>query len=328
MPGYDIIKELNFLLTEKKKDQPREILVNKQQLENDRHDYGIIYDLLENRDAFITAINELSKELWTNYRIITNQVTRFYQPIHCPPGNLFTRALGMTARACNFTFQQGLSADTDFNSVPIGVKLTGGDPYIGYLIRRKLFWKDSISADHGEHSHSIQWLAIARRLNGQTISPIDDLYSRVVDYWTMKKTDNINLWQFLVDCFPLDGGGARDPDTRLVTNSFRSPNNITRHLISYPRFQPRENHFISNYLCMRYANRNWATAVNQNTPTAKVKFANIKVDDSTQTDWKRSEFATARLIRKQISDDNRFSDRTLHEVVFHDTPGYLYMTSP
>ena len=38
----------------------------------------------------------------------------------------------------------------------------GGDPQLGYMLRNKLFWKDSMDLRHGEHSHSLQWLAIAQ----------------------------------------------------------------------------------------------------------------------------------------------------------------------
>lgn len=329
MPGYEVISSMKFLLTKKEKGQDREIVKqNAQQLDNDYRDFGKIYDLFENRDAFKAGLDRLSATLWQNYRTITNQVPKPGAVPPPAPGNLFTRSLGITARQRNFTFQQGLTVETDFNSVPSSVTLIAGDPYIGTLIRSKLFWKDAISADHGEHSHSFQWLVAAHELNGQTTSPIPDLYARTVDYWIMRKgVDSINLWQLLVDCFPTVGG-ARDPDPRLITDSFRCPQNVTRFLLGKEHgFQAIPGHFISHYLFMRYKARSLYEIINPGAADAKMKLKDIYTDVQSKKDWKQLVSNPARLKRTDVAEvpGKHIGDRNVQELTFHGRPGFVYM---
>lgn len=332
MPGYEVISKYRFLKTKKEKGKDREIVKqDSDALDADYRDFGKIYDLFENLDSFKAGLGTVSALLWENYRTITNQRNqRLYTPVPPPPpGNLFTRCLGMLAHQYGFTFQQGLSAETDFNTAPIGTTLIAGDPFIGSLIRAKLFWKDAISADHGEHSHSLQWLVAAQLLNGQTTSTIPDLYSRTVDYWIMSRgVDTINLWQLLVDSFPATGTTARDPDKRLLTDSWRCPQNVTRYLLGNGNgFQPIAGHFVSNYLYKRYSNRNWISiTTNKETNTSKMNLANIYTDTAAKAKegWKQGEVNPARLTRKTVTPGD-IGDRGVTEVVFHSAPGLLYM---
>ena len=331
MPGYEIIRDMKFLLTKKEKGMDRQIVKQKDPvLDADYRDFGRIYDLFANQARFQTGLATVSAALWQNYLTITNQ--RNLQPYQAvreiPPGNLFTRCLGMLALQNGFTYQQGLSAETDFNTTPIGVTLIAGDPFIGALIRGKLFWKDAISADHGEHSHSFQWLVAASELTGSTTTPIADLYVRTVDYWIMKRdTGGINLWQFLVDCFPAVGGGARDPDVRLVTDTYRSPQNVTRHLLGTGH-APIADHFVSAYLFGRYKKRGWVKGV-AGTPQAPLfNLAQIGVNPSEKAGegWVQGVQNPARLTRKKVTPRD-ISERNLTEVSFHNEPGYLFMGS-
>ncbi|WP_051390751.1 LirA/MavJ family T4SS effector [Paraburkholderia mimosarum] len=332
MPGYEVISKYRFLKTKKEKGKDREIVKQDgDALDADYRDFGKIYDLFENLDSFKAGLETVSGLLWENYRTITNQRNqRLYTPVPPPPpGNLFTRCLGMLAHQYGFTFQQGLSAETDFNTAPIGTTLIAGDPFIGSLIRAKLFWKDAISADHGEHSHSLQWLVAAQLLNGQTTSSIPDLYARTVDYWIMSRgVDTINLWQLLVDSFPATGTTARDPDKRLLTDSWRCPQNVTRYLLGNRNgFQPIAGHFVSNYLYKRYSNRNWISiTTNKETNTSKMNLANIYTDTAAKAKegWKQGEVNPARLTRKTVTPGD-IGDRGVTKVEFHSAPGLLYM---
>ncbi|WP_242206442.1 MULTISPECIES: LirA/MavJ family T4SS effector [unclassified Pseudomonas] len=315
--------EMNFVLTEKKPEKDRSRAAATP--ETDRADYDLIFDFLENKQKFEPALSRLSALMWSHYRMFTLQ-TDVTPGKAKPPGNLFTRALSLVAHQYQFTFQQGLVAETDFNTVPLSVKLTESDPYIGYLIRHKIFWKDVIATDHGEHSHSLQWLVLARELTGKTTSPIAELYARSVDYYSwVDKKFGINLWQLLVDCFPLDGGGARGDV--LTTDTYRSPNNVTRHLLGYSKkLAPLKGHFISDYLSRRYKHRNWVVLKPNSGGAATVDFKKITAPELTP-DWARgtTKFSEARLKRSAVAHDNPFSDRSKIAVNYHQAPGFIYM---
>ncbi|QYD72975.1 hypothetical protein KZJ38_25185 [Paraburkholderia edwinii] len=320
-----LMTEMRFVLTEKKPNEDRKRAPQTEiDRESEMKDYACIYDFLENKQKFEPALSRLSALMWSHYRMMTLQDSQAPLGKSIPTGNLFTRALGLVAHQHGFTFQQGLAAETDFNTVPISVKLTKSDPYIGYLIRHKLFWKDVIATDHGEHSHSLQWLVLARELSGRTTSVISDLYARTVDYYAFKdEVLGVNLWQFLVDCFPLDGGGTRDAAGSLLTDSYRAPNNVTRHLIGYANnLKPLKGHFISDYFCRRYKKRGWVEL--------KGSSVNFKAFEQSEgnADWVRgtTKFNEARLKRTGLAHDNAFSSRVGHEVVYHQAPGKLYMS--
>ncbi|HJR30686.1 MAG TPA: LirA/MavJ family T4SS effector [Pseudomonas sp.] len=327
MPGYKILKEQDYVLTFKEKGKERKRTKQKDSdFENDLVDYGKIFDLLEDKPRFEQGIANLSKDLWDHYRRITK--TKDNEPTKSLPfGNLFTRCLGLEAMQNGFKFQQNLEADTDFNTVPNKFKLTMNDQYVGYLIQHKFFWKDSIAADHGEHSHSLQWLVIARELNGQTTSMAHELYSRSVDYYRRDGRNlTTTLWETLVDCFPSIGGGAKVGST--TTDSYRSPNNVTRLLIGYGNdLNPINDHFLSHYLSTKYSKKSLVEI----TPTSQIKFKDLYTDDNTHTDWERGteEFNKARLNRKKVTntDPESFSKRTATSHTFHGKSGFLYTGS-
>ncbi|MDH4565410.1 hypothetical protein E8E95_01780 [Pseudomonas sp. BN414] len=326
MAGYEKIKELKFLLTKKERGKDREIVIQSDHaLNNYREDFGKIYDFLENQAYFKNTLTDVSRMLWEKYLLITNQDKSALAAAPVP-GNVFTRCLGLVAARYNFNFQQGLTADTNFNTVPIGITLVDGDLFIGTLIRNKLFWKDAISADHGEHSHSLQWLAIAYALTGQTTAPIHDLYAKSVDYWLMSKdSPNINMWQFLVDCFPLTGG-ARDPDPLLTTSSFRSPQNVTRYLLGKDnKFQPLKQHFLSHYLFKRYKARNWVQIVNPKAKNASLKLSDINPQMQGKADWQKGATNAARYTRTGVTQVTNILQRNTEDVCFHGKSGILYM---
>ncbi|QCP48946.1 hypothetical protein FAZ95_06970 [Trinickia violacea] len=332
MPGHEIIEEMKFLLTKKKKDEPREIVKQKTDvLQADYRDFGAIFDLFESQDRFKAGLAVVSKALWDNYRTITNQPSLHPHSADSPlvpapaPGNLFTRCIGMLAQQYGFNFQHGLALDTDYNTAPNSVTLIANDLLLGTLVRTKLFWKDAISADHGEHSHSLQWLVAAQVLNGTTTTPVPDLYAKTVDYMVMSKGEtSTRLWQLLVDCFPTTGGTRKE--TPLITDSFRCPQNVTRFLLGAGNdFAPIADHFVSNYLYKRYKNRNWMEIKNQGTPNEKLDLKNIFVNpqEKSEEGWTQGK-NKARLTRTQVIPKD-IADRQVTEVNYHATAGFLYM---
>lgn len=231
----------------------------------------------------------------------------------------------MLAQQYGFNFQQGLGLDTDYNTAPNSVTLIGNDLFLGTLVRTKLFWKDAISADHGEHSHSLQWLVAAQTLHGTTTTPVADLYSKTVDYMVMKKGETqTRLWQLLVDSFPTTGGTRKE--TQLTTDSFRCPQNVTRFLLGAGNnFAPISGHFISNYLYKRYKNRDWMEIKNQGTSNAKLDLKNIFIDpqEKSREGWTQGT-NKARITRTQVVPKD-IANRNVTEVNFHATAGLLYM---
>ena len=208
-------------------------------------------------NRFNTALDTVSRDLWGIY-VTLPRVMR----------NKFTRALGLLATSKGFTYQEHLSADTTrsgkSHGTPIGVKLIAGDPFLGYLLRHRLFWKDSMDLWHGEHSHSLQWLAIAQAFPGTpwgTLS-VPDLYACTADFGgaAMGETRAIRAWQWTSDCFPTslaDNSETLKNGEKLVSDSYRSPQVITDYLLGKATKQPIQGHFVSNYLFHRYKNRGW-----------------------------------------------------------------------
>ena len=218
--------------------------------------YSEICAFLSQPRTFENKLAEVSKKLWFAYRNDASQ------------SNKFTRALSVISPQLGFSVRQNYLPTIDAGSVtsssPMKFKLTGGDTGLGFFLRNKLFWKDSMEALHGEHSHSLQWLAIAVA-DLRTTIPIPQLYSQAGSF-IMTGTDEgvktgIYLWAWLADSFPQSMhkfgnvkilAGNQD---NLTTNSYRSPQNITTHLVS--PMGPIDGHFVSHYLFYRYNKRQW-----------------------------------------------------------------------
>lgn len=133
------------------------------------------------------------------------------------------------------------------------------------MLRNKLFWKDSMDLHHGEHTHSLQWLAIAQGV--QTTVPIAELYAHTGAFRAPSDVDpggdrSLLMWQWLADCFPSSMKSLatlkfKNGET-LESQSYRSPQVITDYLLNR-QGGPIDGHFISTYLFHRYKNRNWLT---------------------------------------------------------------------
>ncbi|AUT75254.1 MULTISPECIES: LirA/MavJ family T4SS effector [Paraburkholderia] len=216
-------------------------------------DFGKIAHFLCDTENFKRELNAVSVDMWNAYRAFNPQMR-----------NKFTRAMGVVARSMNFRFENRFTANTAPNA-PIGIMLIGGDPQLGYMLRNKLFWKDSMDLRHGEHAHSLQWLAIAKW--GGTVTAAADLYALTADYRAPSKDDrapdrSMILWQWLTDCFPSDmkrlATSSFLNNETLESQSFRAPQVVMDHLMTTGS-GPIDGHFLSNYLYYRYKNRNWLT---------------------------------------------------------------------
>jgi len=119
------------------------------------------------------------------------------------------------------------------------------------LVREGATWKDSISFDHGEYTHRLQWLVIGHIMeaNGWKRSDLLLLYKDSMtheaekDWYPPKGKEIPNstkpmpcyLWDFLVDCF--EKIPAVSPEDLLLhtirSDSFRSPRNVVKYIMAH-----------------------------------------------------------------------------------------------
>jgi hypothetical protein len=91
----------------------------------------------------------------------------------------------------------------------------------------------------------LQWLALADEFGPRASA----FYDLLPEYASSSKTGSIPLWSFLADCFPT----TKKAEENLLSDSYRSPQMITRHLIGKP--DPVDDHFVSFYLGYVYKQR-------------------------------------------------------------------------
>lgn len=214
-------------------------------------DYARVAAFLCNETAFKDALTAVSKAVWTEY-VALDETLR----------NRFSRALGKVAAAKGFSFQNRMALDTS-GTAPIGVRLIAGDPQLGYMLRNALFWKDSMDSRHGEHTHSLQWLAVAE--GAATVTPAHLLYRKSADFHAPSQNDSkgarsLVMWRWLADCFPNDM-------SKFATEKFLNGETLQSHSARAPQWimdllligKPAEKAqaFLAAYLFARYRNRGW-----------------------------------------------------------------------
>lgn len=296
--------------------------------------YARIAHFLCTPEPFQQALALISEQMWDHYRIMP-ALTR----------NKFTRAMGLVATNKGFQFQENLAADTSKRGIslgsPIGAKLIAGDNFIGHLLRNKLFWKDSMDVGHGEHSHSLQWLAIAQHFNGNAdlgTLTIADLYALTADIGAEVHNNKVvRLWQWLADCFPtsLSSNAETLKDgTKIVSDSFRCPQHIMNYLLGKTTNQPLEGNFVSNYLFHRYRNRGWL--VSAEPPVITKHYGGPDPKSYKQDQWTSQGWQTAFKPSGAVNPARRqrvagtytvtrpdTKDYEQHRVTFHNKPGFM-----
>lgn len=166
-------------------------------------------------------------------------------------GNRLTSAISAAAKSLGFSpYAQGV----------ILAGFTSVETFKDY-VKKRAFWKDAVSSNHGEHSHSLQWLAIGIAARGkQDLSltkPVSTLYQYAVDFSSTQtflhsgrgEQATIYLRDFLVDCFDF---GTQQPDykTNIHTQTARSPTYVNKYLF-------QSDLWIGKYLTTRYDTRGW-----------------------------------------------------------------------
>lgn len=233
-------------------------------------DYATIAVFLSNQDVFEKALTDLSAALWGHYRALARSADDDEaQKQTGATRNKFT--LAMRAEGSKHGFGMA-SHDVVDTSRMVLVGAIDGDTYLA-RVKAGMFFKDMMDLKHGEHTHTLQWLAIARscKLTNNAV----DLYKNILAVEAKTKIvvpgfkigkgaeqgaiPHVTLWAWLVDCFPVDTakGGILPTQESLFTAYYRSPQVVNKHLMNLDK----DDHFLSLYLRYRYQRRNWLKQV-------------------------------------------------------------------
>ncbi|MBM0107765.1 hypothetical protein JM946_23720 [Steroidobacter sp. S1-65] len=169
-----------------------------------------------------------------------------------------------------------VGAQLGFSNYSNGIVMAGfTDPgvFTSYVSKGS-FWKDAVSSNHGEYSHSLQWLTLGLAAAGKRLSlrtTASYLFKNAVAHQSDKEfvvpgrnqPSKIYLWDFLVDCF--DFGPDPDWQANTATHTARSPTHFNT------RIQASKT-WIGRHLRKRYAKRGWA-APGSPTPTSTKGYA-------------------------------------------------------
>ena len=165
----------------------------------------------------------------------------------------------------------GIGRTLGFDGYQNGVVMAGytEESVFKSYVESKAFWKDAVSANHGEHSHSIQWLAIALAAaakEGLSLrNPVTSLYKKTVSFKSnveftrpgeggKSSSSRVTLWDFLVDCF--NHGGQPDFESNIITHTARSPTALNSKLQAMPIW-------LGRHIKGRYDARGWGAPSNQ-----------------------------------------------------------------
>jgi len=191
-------------------------------------DYDAIALFLDDEVRFAAALDKVSAALW-----------RHYLALGVRANNKFTRSLAQSAAGFGLRFADKSDAlITATRGLP-------RDERVRALVRAGVLWKDGGDPRRGEHSHTLQWLAIAEGV--KTSGEKRSLYRASIDLPAPAQSgsDAPTLWHWLV------GGVSRSA-------TFRSPDYLTAWLLD-PTAQRDRTLFVAGYLCQRYENRRWLT---------------------------------------------------------------------
>jgi hypothetical protein len=205
--------------------------------------YGDISVFLSKPSAslFEKALEEVSAGIWAEYLEYGDGINRFTRSII----RFANRNFGFDIRE-NIVFTGPLT-DEDFTSV----------------VAKGTLWKDTFAPEHGEFSHTFQWLAAGHglKLGAQTaeLFRMSTLEGKVElcapDGTGTKMVKKISpLWGWLVDCFnyreSLDTNKDWDPVRNIYSaGSYRVPNNVNTLLRNRPEW------FIGHYVQHRHIHK-------------------------------------------------------------------------
>ena len=187
-------------------------------LEDYIHGYAKIAEFLSNTTAFREAATSLSTDLaLLGTPLFTANVR-----------GAFLYVVGAMAEAYGFSSEiYTLNGRVDPNG-------------FADVLKQKVLFRDTYTRPHGEYSHLIQWLCVARQFDGILNVPV--LYKDSVnfkcrngDFGTLGGRDKtVTLWNCLVDCFPTKGASPENYKDNIFADTFRCPQYLTANLGNPP----------------------------------------------------------------------------------------------
>ena len=232
-----------------KKDTPATVL----------DDYAKIAWFFTQKPIFENALRLVSEKLWDKYREYQGKNPGWQR-------NLFTTAIRDVSLAYGWQY------DGDSSVVLVGA--VPPEKYLEWTSQGQ-FFKDDMDLKHGEHTHTFQWLAVAleRTALGLTNDP-SYLYKNSFNVMTQSKkelivpgfksktgiqgpTSDYSIWAWVADCFPTSfaDGKTMPQGASLFSDTYRTPQILMQYLLD----TAPSDHFIAEYLRIRYKKRNWFT---------------------------------------------------------------------
>lgn len=271
--------------------------------------------------AFLCNKSQFEEQL----RIVSESMWKRYVTLNVDERNKFTRVISLAAEPFGFRVSARLAPDPN-RGAAMQLKLVAGDPELGYMLRNKLFWKDSMHNRHGEYTHALQWLAIANKFG----RPAANLYAQLGNYRANtidRKT--VFLWQWLTDCFPTDMRGDADGTVlknreTLESQSYRSPQVITDYLVRHMS-GPLKGHFVSGFLCMRYNKRKWLSSDKTDKEGNKLTLKKLSGDSKGHAETKKAAGQWSNSTRPAETGKARWVRDVAHDtapVVAHEHKAY------
>jgi hypothetical protein len=176
-------------------------------------EYAKFAYFLTKRDLVTPALEKVSAGVWNEYCAKPNVANRFTGAII----RYATKALGFKCQE-NVVFTGPLDDETFLSYVNNGV-----------------LWKDTFAPEHGEFSHTLQWLSGAKHIGwdnktatyykNSTCKSVKELATRINGATGMKE---VPLWAWLVDCFPAIYSPGVNGKENIFSDTCRVPNNITK----------------------------------------------------------------------------------------------------
>lgn len=178
--------------------------------EIDMDGYAQLAKFLSDRTQFATKAAELANVMASMYQKIRDDERQVLD---------FLRFLGFFAHCFGFSkCIYTISGQLDSNT-------------FAEIVSKKILFRDVYTRPHGEFTHTLQWLVSAWAFDNAL--PVSQLYANSVKYhgnrqfiFAEQKTDSIEIWNFLVDCFK----GEEDFQSNILCKTFRCPQVLTNKL--------------------------------------------------------------------------------------------------
>ncbi|AIF48233.1 hypothetical protein [Dyella japonica] len=206
----------------------------------------------ESRARFTSSLDELSRSIWVAYN----------NPEIMEQSNRFTAAIIRVGAGLGFSCQENVVFVGALDGRAFGDNLKG-----------KVLWKDSFAVDHGEFSHSYQWLAAGEALGWHTGTA--DFYKNVAEIRSVAPLFVIDngrlayrrapLWEYLVDCTNYSDGKCSESNRRDAVSAY----------VDAQLARLKSGDFVDPYFANEYLRKVYKTELFQDDGKWKAEFDSI-----------------------------------------------------